>query len=61
MHQTRTEPRPALKPTSGHITSQEAPEVQCRPMVLKWEGDLFGRGCLIWWVVSRPTASLTPH
>ena len=24
-------------------------------------GDLLGRGCLMRWVVSRPTASLTPH
>ncbi len=29
-------------------------------MVWRWEGDLFGRGCLFRWVVSRPTASLTP-
>ena len=26
----------------------------------EWEGDLLGRGCLFRWVVSRPTASLTP-
>ena len=46
-----------VTPPSGQ---RQTPDLE-RSMVWKWGGDLFGRGCLIWWVVSRPTASLTPH
>ena len=37
------------------------PATEAMNMLGKWKGDLFGRGCLIRWVVSRPTASLTPQ